>query len=88
MEKFKLLASLIFKKLNESIAENLIKFNQMYLVLISSDLDDYISGYKSPKRLFLAIITKVALISVVIKFILCATIKEARYFKNCMIIRG
>ena len=58
------------------IIDRAIKFNRISLVTISQDLDEYESGGKSNKRIYLVAITRIMMILTALKLLMCAIMRE------------
>ena len=66
---------------NYDLINKLIKYNKTHLILISRDVDEYMSDRRSKTRIFLAIITQLCLLATGTRFFLCALINEVSLIK-------
>ena len=67
-------------KVNDEIYRKLIQFNTNYLGIISRSPEEYISGYRSKTRIFLAVLIQIALGITGIKFLALGLIREVNFF--------
>ena len=71
-----------FQKIKEFLFENigifeiLYRFNKYHLVTVSRDLQEYVSGFRSRRRLFAIIISRIITLITCIKWLMCGLINE------------
>ena len=71
-----------YTEFNDEIIEKLFQLNKRNLVLIIRTPEEYINGYRSKTRIFLAIISQLVFIITSSRLLICALINVVSLFSN------
>ena len=69
-----------FVEFNDKIIDKLMNYNKISIILISKDIEEYMSGYRSKTRIFLAIITQICILITGLRILLSGLIREVSLF--------
>ena len=72
-----------YYEVNDEIISKVFKYNKIYLVLISRDVEEYMSGHRSKTRIFLAIITQICIFITLLRISIRISINKVSFFCEC-----